>query len=73
MPAFVVPFVFTLRPAGTALLLQGSWLDILRVAALTAAGLAVIAAAAGGYFFRPATWLHRTLLVAAGGLLLALI
>src|SRR6187399_1524760 len=47
LPAFVVPFVFVLDPAGVGLLLKtppdGSWVDIVMITAKTAAGLAALA------------------------------
>jgi TRAP transporter 4TM/12TM fusion protein len=70
IPAFVVPFIFTVRPAGTALLLQGSVLEILRVSAITGAGLALVAAGAGGYLLKPASPLQRGVVIAAGLLVL---
>ena len=73
IPAFVVPLVFTLDADGVALLMQGDAPEILRVTLLAAAGLTAIALAAGGYTFRRTSMLERTLLVAAGALLLVAI
>ena len=39
-PAFLVPFVFTLSPHGSALLMQGSVFEVLGVTSLVALGLA---------------------------------
>jgi TRAP-type uncharacterized transport system fused permease subunit len=47
VPAFVVPFVFTVAPRGTALLMLGSAGDILIVTLLTALGLIAFAVVAG--------------------------
>ncbi|MDQ7849022.1 MAG: TRAP transporter fused permease subunit [Armatimonadota bacterium] len=67
LPAFVVPFMFTVHPAGVALLLEtGEWLEIVKITATAVAGLAALAAAVGGWLLRPATGLERVLLAAAG-------
>jgi TRAP transporter 4TM/12TM fusion protein len=42
-PAFLVPFVFTLSPRGTALLFQGSAFDVIWVSLTAALGVAVLA------------------------------
>ena len=69
LPAFLVPFVFTLSPAGRGVLLQGSWLEILLTSATAAAGVAALAAALGGWVRTEVTRAERVALV-AGGLLL---
>jgi TRAP transporter 4TM/12TM fusion protein len=43
IPAFVVPFAFTLLPSGEALLLRGPWTGIVAMTAITAGGLAALA------------------------------
>ena len=54
MPAFLVPFVFVLDPQGIGLLLKvpkgGGWLDIVEIFLETAAGIAMLAFAAQGWF-----------------------
>ena len=69
LPAFLVPFVFTLSPAGEGLLFQGSWNSILLTTTTAAAGIACLAAAFGGWIRGPLAPAGR---VAAGlaGLLL---
>ena len=56
MPAFLVPFVFVCDPIGVGLLLQvpkgGSWVDIVKVALETAAGIALLGFAFQGRFKR---------------------
>jgi TRAP transporter 4TM/12TM fusion protein len=69
LPAFLVPFVFTLSEQGLGVLLQGSVADISRSTATAAIGVAALAAGFGGWIRRAATPLERGLLVAAGGLL----
>ena len=67
IPAFVVPFVFTVSPRGAAVLMQGSAVTVVWVSIVAAAGLALIAAGAGGYVWRrPATTIERAAAIAAG-------
>ncbi|HYF18431.1 MAG TPA: TRAP transporter fused permease subunit [Ramlibacter sp.] len=75
VPAFLVPFVFVLDPAGTGLLLMGSakalaangdWWAIAEVTLTTAAGIAALAAGFQGWALRRTTPVERLLLVAAG-------
>jgi len=69
MPAFLVPFVFTLAPEGRGLLLEGSVAQILIVSFTAAAGIASLAASLGGWIRGPATPLERALAGSAGLLL----
>jgi len=73
LPAFLVPFVFVLDPAGLGLLLiipkDGSWVDIVLITGKTALGLAALAAAAQGWALRRTTLVERSLLVISGLLL----
>jgi TRAP transporter 4TM/12TM fusion protein len=66
LPAFLVPFMFTLHPDGLGLLLKGSWENIIWTTATAAAGLAALAAGLTGWLLMKTTWLERGLLVAAG-------
>ena len=67
IPAFVVPFVFTVRLRGAAVLMQGPALTIVWVSIVTAGGLALIAAGAGGYLWRrPARPIERAAAILAG-------
>ena len=74
MPAFLVPFMFVLDPAGQGLLLTGSiknlanadWLSIGLVALTAAAGIAALAGACQGWLLRRTGGIERLLLVAAG-------
>jgi TRAP transporter 4TM/12TM fusion protein len=70
VPAFLVPFAFTLTPGGGALLLQGSVADILRVTVVAAVGVALIGAGTGGYLHRPLSTVYRAAAIAAGVALL---
>jgi TRAP-type uncharacterized transport system fused permease subunit len=69
LPAFLVPFVFTLTPEGAGILLQGSPAGIAAVTLTAAAGVVALAAAFGGWMVRPARPLERVLAGMAGGLL----
>ena len=70
LPAFVVPFVFVLDPAGVGLLMKipkdGSVLDVAWVTLKTAAGLAAMAAVAQNWALRRNTRLEGAVLLLAG-------
>jgi TRAP-type uncharacterized transport system fused permease subunit len=74
MPAFLVPFVFVLDPAGVGILLAmpkgGSVADIVLVIATTAIGIAALAAAAQNWLLRRLAPAERAALVLGGVLLL---
>jgi TRAP transporter 4TM/12TM fusion protein len=69
LPAFLVPFAFTLSPNGQGLLLQGSLTEIATATLSVSLGIAAFAAAFGGWIRRRATLSERTLAAIAGGLL----
>lgn len=71
MPAFLVPFVFTLDPAGMGVLLQAPLADVLRTSLTAAAGVAALAAAFGGWIRRAASLPERVVAGVAGVLLFA--
>src|ERR671922_917250 len=74
LPAFLVPFVFVLDPAGLGLLLMGSFknlagasaVDILIVCLTAMFGIAALAAGMQGWAFRKTTAVERWLLIIAG-------
>ena len=74
MPAFLVPFMFVLDPAGQGLLLMGStkalagadWWSIAEVALTAAVGIAALAAGFQGWALRRTTRIERVLLLVAG-------
>jgi len=76
-PAFLVPFMFVLDPAGTGLLLTGSWktLDdanwgsIALVTFTAAVGIMALAGAFQGWLFKKTPWHERLMLLVAGVLL----
>ena len=77
IPAFLLPFMFVLDPAGLGLLLMGStqalakanWLSIAQVTATAALGIAALAAGFQGWALKRTTGLERAMLIAAGFLL----
>ncbi len=70
LPAFLVPFIFTLHPAGLGLLLKGSWGTIVWTTVTSAIGLTAMAAGLTGWLLIKTTRLEQLLLIAAGLLLL---
>ncbi len=74
LPAFLVPFMFVLDPAGLGLLLMGSFknlaaasvVDILIVCVTAMFGIAALAGGMQGWVFRKTTGLERGLLIVAG-------
>jgi TRAP transporter 4TM/12TM fusion protein len=77
MPAFLLPFMFVLDPAGHGLLLMGSvdnleaanWGSIALVALTAAIGISALAGACQGWLFKRTPALERLALAAAGLLL----
>ncbi|HWP35846.1 MAG TPA: TRAP transporter fused permease subunit, partial [Thermodesulfobacteriota bacterium] len=70
LPAFLVPFVFTLSPGGVGLLLLGSPAQTLLATVTGAAGVAALATGVSGWLLHAASWPQRALLLAAGLLLI---
>jgi TRAP transporter 4TM/12TM fusion protein len=74
VPAFLVPFVFVLDPAGQGLLLMGStkalananWWSIAEVTLTCAVGVAALAAGFQGWALRKTTPLERGMFIVAG-------
>jgi TRAP transporter 4TM/12TM fusion protein len=69
MPAFLVPFVFTLSPEGMGVLLQAPLGSIVLTSLTAAIGVAALAGAFGGWIRGPANLVERVGLT-LGGLLL---
>lgn len=69
VPAFVVPFVFTLSPDGSGLLLQGSVVHVVSTSAAAVLGIAALSIGISGWLRRQATVGERCLLFAAAVLL----
>ena len=66
LPAFLVPFVFTLSPEGLGVLLQAPIRDVLLTTATAAVGVIALAAGFGGWIRGPASTTERVLLVTGG-------
>lgn len=69
LPAFLVPFAFTLDARGLGLLLRSGWGDVAISSLTAAAGVAALAMAFSGRAFRRATLVERVL-AGTGGLCL---
>ena len=69
LPAFLVPFAFTLAPEGMGLLLRGPLADVTRASASAALGVAALAVALGGWLRGAATPAERAAAGLAGLLL----
>ncbi len=71
LPCFLVPFMFT-QPGGLAILWRDTTVPEAALASISAiAGIVAIVTGVGGYLLKPAVWIERGLLIAAGLLLLA--
>jgi TRAP transporter 4TM/12TM fusion protein len=68
-PAFIVPFVFVLNPAGSGLLLQGAAVQVVWTCLATILGVAALSVSIGGWLRDHLTWFERGLLAAAAVLL----
>jgi len=74
IPAFLVPFMFVLDPAGQGLLLMGStkalatadWWSIAQVTLTCAVGIGALAAGFQGWAFKRTTLAERWMLIVAG-------
>jgi TRAP-type uncharacterized transport system fused permease subunit len=70
LPAFLVPFAFTLTPEGLGLLLHAPLGAVLRASLSAALGIAALAAGLGGWLRAAASWPERSVAVTAGLLLI---
>ncbi len=70
LPAFVVPFMFTLAPAGGALLLQGDLFNIVFATITAIIGITALTTGVGGWLLIKTVWWERIVLVIAGLLLI---
>jgi TRAP transporter 4TM/12TM fusion protein len=69
VPAFVVPFVFTLNPEGGAMLLQGSVVHIVSTSAAAVLGTAALSIAISGWLRNRVSIAERVLLIVGAVLL----
>jgi TRAP-type uncharacterized transport system fused permease subunit len=74
LPAFVVPFIFVLDPAGIALLLKvppnASWLHVAWITITAVIGIATLAAGVQKWLLRACSQWERWVLVVSGLLLI---
>ncbi len=68
-PAFVVPFVFTLSPGGSGVLLQGTLVHVVSTSAAAVLSIAALSVGISGWLRRKASVIERVLLIAAAVLL----
>ncbi len=66
LPAFLVPFNFTLHPDGVALLLKGDPFSIFWTFVTALVGIFALAAGMDGWMFKRATWYERGILILGG-------
>jgi TRAP transporter 4TM/12TM fusion protein len=66
LPAFLVPFVFTLSPEGLGVLLQAPIVDVVQTTVTAAIGVGALAAGLGGWVRGPATTSERFFLILGG-------
>jgi TRAP transporter 4TM/12TM fusion protein len=69
LPAFLVPFMFTLTPEGLGILLQSDALTVLWTFSTACLAVGALAVTFGGWLWRAANWPER-IVMAAGGLAL---
>ncbi|OGP89429.1 MAG: C4-dicarboxylate ABC transporter permease [Deltaproteobacteria bacterium RBG_16_47_11] len=69
LPAFIVPFMFTLDPKGIGILLKGSVTDVVWTTLTAFIGIAALAGGVENWFFKRTTFYERSMLLAAGLLL----
>lgn len=66
LPAFIVPFMFTLSPNGIGLLLKGPWGNILWTTVTAMVGLAALAAGLTRWLVKKTSLLEQALLIFSG-------
>ncbi|MFB3887488.1 MAG: TRAP transporter permease [Thermodesulfobacteriota bacterium] len=69
LPAFIVPFMFTLDPKGVGILLKGPIADVLWTIATAFVGILALAGGVENWFLRKTTFYERLMLIGAGLLL----
>lgn len=69
LPAFIVPFMFTLDPKGVGILLKGPVIDVIWTTLTAFVGIAALAGGVENWFFKKTTLYERLMLIGAGLLL----
>jgi TRAP transporter 4TM/12TM fusion protein len=65
--AFVVPYIYVYNQA---LLLKGSWVEIVSLVLVMSIAIIAFSAAYSGFFFNHIKWIYRGIMAAAGGVLI---
>ncbi len=66
LPAFLVPFMFTLHPSGVGILLQGPFLNIVTTTITALLGVLALAGGVDSWFLKKANVPERLMLIVAG-------
>ncbi len=66
LPAFIVPFMFTVDPKGIGILLKGPVLDIIWTTITAFIGIAALAGGVENWFLKKTTFYERIMLIVAG-------
>lgn len=66
LPAFIVPFVFTLDPKGVGILLKGPITDVIWTTITAFFGIAALAGGVENWFLKKTTFYERIMLILAG-------
>jgi TRAP-type uncharacterized transport system fused permease subunit len=66
LPAFIVPFMFTLDPKGVGILLQGPVVDVIWTTVTAFIGIAALAGGVENWFLKRTTLYERIMLIVAG-------
>jgi TRAP transporter 4TM/12TM fusion protein len=66
LPAFIVPFMFTLDPKGVGILLKGPVVNVIWTTFTAFVGIAALAGGVENWFFKKTTFYERVMLIVAG-------
>jgi TRAP transporter 4TM/12TM fusion protein len=66
LPAFIVPFMFTVDPKGIGILLKGPVLDVIWTTITAFIGIAALAGGVENWFLKKTTFYERIMLIVAG-------
>lgn len=66
LPAFIVPFMFTVDPKGIGILLKGPVLDVIWTTFTAFVGIAALAGGVENWFLKKTTFYERIMLIVAG-------
>jgi TRAP-type uncharacterized transport system fused permease subunit len=66
LPAFIVPFMFTVDPRGIGILLKGPVVDVIWTTITAFVGIAALAGGVENWLFKKTTFYERIMLIVAG-------